>query len=106
MLVLSRRMGEKIRIGDDIEVVVMSQRGRAVVVGIDAPAHIRIRREELLADTPVVAAGRSGGVTTNPREDEVVPATPPAVMGGGALRGPLGMRLAGRASTLARHAVG
>jgi carbon storage regulator len=47
MLVLSRKLGEKITIGDGIVVSVMKINGNRVQLGVEAPAHIRIQREEL-----------------------------------------------------------
>jgi carbon storage regulator len=48
MLVLSRREGERIAIGDDIIVTVMRIEGGRVRLGIKAPDHVRIQRTELL----------------------------------------------------------
>ncbi len=47
MLVLSRKQGEQIKIGDGITVVVLGVRGGVVKLGIDAPEHLRILRGEL-----------------------------------------------------------
>jgi carbon storage regulator len=47
MLVLSRRPGEAIRIGKDIEIVVTAVRGKHVHIGIQAPDTTRIRRSEI-----------------------------------------------------------
>lgn len=47
MLVLSRKVGQAIYLGDDIKVVLVQIRGRAARVAIEAPAAIRIEREEL-----------------------------------------------------------
>jgi carbon storage regulator len=47
MLVLTRRPGERVRIGPDIEVVVLEVRGREVRLGVAAPAAVAIHREEL-----------------------------------------------------------
>ncbi len=47
MLVLSRRIGEKICIGDDITVVVTDVRGDRVRLGFQCPARVRVLREEL-----------------------------------------------------------
>lgn len=49
MLVLSRRLGEKIVIGDDIVVTVVEVHRDSVRLGIDAPKSVAINRAELLA---------------------------------------------------------
>jgi len=47
MLVLSRKKGESIRIGNDIVVTIQRLSGNRVSVGIEAPPHCRISRGEL-----------------------------------------------------------
>ena len=47
MLVLSRKPGQKILIGDDIVVTINRVSGNQVSVGVEAPDHIRILRGEL-----------------------------------------------------------
>lgn len=47
MLVLSRKAGERIRIGDNITIVVNRVVGSRVSVGIEAPPNVRIVRGEL-----------------------------------------------------------
>ncbi|KKO54966.1 carbon storage regulator CsrA [Paenibacillus sp. DMB20] len=47
MLVLSRKVGESIVIGDQIEVTVLSVEGETVRVGIKAPKHVDIFRKEV-----------------------------------------------------------
>jgi carbon storage regulator len=47
MLILTRKMGESILIGDDIEVTITSIDQNKVRVGIKSPAHIPIYRQEL-----------------------------------------------------------
>jgi carbon storage regulator len=47
MLTLTRKAGQKIRIGDDIEIVVREIRGRQVRIGISAPDGLVVYREEL-----------------------------------------------------------
>jgi carbon storage regulator len=49
MLVVSRRAGESVAIGDDVVVTVLEVRGDVVRVGIDAPRSIPVHRAELLA---------------------------------------------------------
>jgi len=48
MLVLSRKEGERICIGDQIEVNVIAVRGKRVKLAFVAPEHVPIRRAELL----------------------------------------------------------
>lgn len=47
MLILSRKRGERIRIGDNVTVVVLEVRGSSVRLGFDGPADIPIHREEV-----------------------------------------------------------
>ncbi len=47
MLLLSRKCGERIVIGVNIEVRVVSIRGRRVKLGVCAPGDVAVRREEL-----------------------------------------------------------
>jgi carbon storage regulator len=51
LLSLARRVGQKIRIGEDIVVVVREIRGRQVKLGIEAPEHVRVLREEIYEET-------------------------------------------------------
>jgi carbon storage regulator len=50
MLVLSRRVGESVVIGDDVTVTVLEVRGDVVRVGVDAPRSVAVHREELLRE--------------------------------------------------------
>jgi carbon storage regulator len=50
MLVLSRKIGESIRIGDDIVVTVLEVKGDQVRVGIEAPKHIKVHRQEVYVE--------------------------------------------------------
>ena len=47
MLVLGRRPGENIRIGDDIKVIVLEVRGGQIKLGIEAPLDVQVHREEI-----------------------------------------------------------
>lgn len=49
MLVLSRRVGESVVVGDDVVVTVLEVRGDIVRVGIAAPRSVAVHRAELLA---------------------------------------------------------
>jgi carbon storage regulator len=48
MLVLSRRVGERLVIGDDIVITVIDVRSDGVRIGIEAPRDVRINRAEVL----------------------------------------------------------
>jgi len=48
MLILTRRVGETLLVGDDVEVTVLGSKGNQVRVGINAPKTIPVIREELL----------------------------------------------------------
>ncbi len=78
MLVLTRKHQEKIRIGDSITITVLRTKGKAVRLGIEAPANVPVIRGELMFDvspeeltramrdeesqeTPPVAGRRSSG---------------------------------------------
>lgn len=50
MLVLTRKVGERIQVGDAITLTVLSVRGGTVRLGIDAPKEVDIRRTEIEED--------------------------------------------------------
>jgi len=47
MLILTRRVGESLMIGDDINVTVLSIRGNQVRIGVSAPKDVSVHREEI-----------------------------------------------------------
>ena len=47
MLVLTRKLNERIRIGEDIEIVVVALTGNRVKIGIEAPRDVKVLRGEL-----------------------------------------------------------
>jgi carbon storage regulator len=49
MLVLTRKLGENIRIGDSIKITVLEVRSGQVKIGIEAPPEIKVHREEIYA---------------------------------------------------------
>ncbi|HEY5554189.1 MAG TPA: carbon storage regulator CsrA [Cellulomonas sp.] len=66
MLVLSRRVGERLMIGDDIVVTVIEVRGDGVRLGIDAPREVRVHRAEVLE------AVRAANVAASTVDDDAV----------------------------------
>ena len=72
MLVLTRKIGEAIRIGPDVTVRVLEVRGGQVRLGLAAPTGIRIFREEVFRAMESNAAPRD---SPDPQSDEETPAT-------------------------------
>jgi carbon storage regulator len=73
MLILTRRAGEALRIGDDIEITVMAVNGSQVRIGINAPRDVAVDREEIAErkrrDREAAPSGHSGAnAGANPKE--------------------------------------
>jgi carbon storage regulator len=78
VLVLTRKVGEGIAIGDDVKIIVMQIKGKQVRLGIKASASTMVHREEVyqrileenqaasMADAG--ALNRAGGILNNPQE--------------------------------------
>lgn len=47
MLILTRKPGERLNIGDDVVVTVLGVKGNQVRIGIDAPKEVSVHREEI-----------------------------------------------------------
>jgi carbon storage regulator len=47
MLILTRRVGEALKIGDNVEVTILSVKGNQVRIGINAPKEVSVHREEI-----------------------------------------------------------
>ena len=47
MLILTRRAGESLMIGEDVSITVLGVKGNQVRIGIDAPKEVAVHREEI-----------------------------------------------------------
>jgi carbon storage regulator len=83
MLILTRRAGEALRIGDDIEVTVMAVNGSQVRIGINAPRNVAVDREEIAE-----RKRRDREAPLPPGKSGANPGPKPQEGGGGAKRGP------------------
>lgn len=76
MLVLTRRAGESIIIGNDIVVTILEVRGDQVRIGIDAPRTVSVHREEIFRaverenTAAVAAAERTRAALRRSRPDQ------------------------------------
>jgi len=52
MLILTRRVGEELKIGDNVTVTVMGVKGNQVRIGIDAPREVSVTRPDMKKEKP------------------------------------------------------
>jgi carbon storage regulator len=64
MLVLSRKVGESIKLADDIEITVLAVDNARVRLGIRAPRHIDVRRS--VPDANLIEANREAAILPDP----------------------------------------
>lgn len=66
MLILTRRIGEVLRIGDDVSITVLGIKGNQVRIGIDAPKDVSVHREEIYQRIKNEEHGQSEDVSEQP----------------------------------------
>jgi carbon storage regulator len=79
VLILTRRVGENIVVGDDIVISVMEVRGDAVRIGIQAPRTVTVHREEVYRELQQAnrAAAQSGAAADDALAAVAQSLTPP-----------------------------
>ena len=74
MLVLTRKLGENIRIGDSVKITVLEVRSGQVKLGIEAPPEVKVHREEIYAriqeENRRAQRMHKGGEATAPENDK------------------------------------
>jgi carbon storage regulator len=89
VLVLTRRAGESIVIGDDVRVVVLDVRGDTVRLGIEAPRSVQVHRAEVYAEVQAAnAAAAHAGTDLGSVADRLQRVARPRPPGRGPRPGP------------------
>ena len=70
MLILTRRVGESVVIGEDVTVTVLGVKGNQVRIGINAPKTVSVHREEIFER---IKSGRGPGDDASSDEPSSVP---------------------------------
>ena len=65
MLILTRRVGESVVIGEDVTVTVLGVKGNQVRIGINAPKHVAVHREEIAERIKNGRAAGDGNATSD-----------------------------------------
>lgn len=66
MLILTRRVGETVNIGDKIKVVVLGVKGSNVRIGVEAPKEVPVHREEIYERIKREEQAPRGGAVKRP----------------------------------------
>ena len=71
MLILTRRVGEALMIGDQTKIIVLGVKGSQIRLGIDAPKEIQVHREEIFEKIKAENKSKLSS-TKEPQEDDTV----------------------------------
>lgn len=63
MLILTRRVGESVMIGDEIEITVLGVKSGQVRIGVKAPRDVTVHREEIIERIKLEHSAQSGVAT-------------------------------------------
>jgi carbon storage regulator len=75
MLILTRRVGETVMVGDEVTVTVLGVKGNQVRLGINAPKHVAVHREEIYERIKHEGPGKSSGESKGATEHRVTTAS-------------------------------
>lgn len=81
MLILTRRVGEAVMIGDDVSITVLGVKGNQVRLGITAPKSTAVHREEIYERIKREQAGVAGAHDVSPTGKTGGEASPPEEYG-------------------------
>ena len=69
MLILTRRTGETVMIGNEVTVTILGVKGNQVRIGIDAPKNVAVHREEIYEQIKRQQQGDTSGSTESAAEE-------------------------------------